>query len=211
MEKPVVIFGAGDLGRAALEIFESNKVIIYCLLDDDSALHGTEVDNVSIMGSTDEESIRSLLGKKAEAFIALDDNRVRKTLVKSLKEKQKAVPVNAIHSTAQISFSASLGHGNFINNRVVVASGVEIGSHCILNSGSVIDHNCKLGSYVQVGAGTTIAAGVSIEDDVFIGTGAVLVPGIKIGKNARIGAGSVVVENIKANQTVFGNPATVIK
>ena len=211
MDKPVVIFGAGDLGRAALEIFESNSVITYCFLDDDSSLHNTEIDNVSVMGSTDDDSILSVLGKKTEAFIALDDNRIRKKLVETLKEDRKVVPVNAIHSTAQISQSASIGHGNFINNRVVIGSGAEMGSHCLLNSGAVIDHNCKLGDLVQVGAGSVLGSGVQVADEAFIGTGAVIVPGIKIGKNSRIGAGSVVVEHVEDNQTVFGNPAMPVK
>ena len=211
MDKPVVIFGAGDMGRAALEIFESNKVITYCFLDDDPELKGTEIDNVAVMGTTEDEEIISIIGKETEAFIALDDNKIRKSLVEQLKSKNKAVPVNAIHETSQISFSASLGHGNFINNRVVIGSGSKIGGFGIFNSGSVIDHNVTLGDFVQVGAGAVVGSGCQIGDEVFIGTGAILVPGIKIGKNARIGAGSVVVDHVKDNETVFGNPAVKIE
>jgi FlaA1/EpsC-like NDP-sugar epimerase len=59
MEKPVIIFGAGDMGRAALDIFESNQIITYCFLDDDPETHGNEIDNISVMGSTDNEEILS--------------------------------------------------------------------------------------------------------------------------------------------------------
>jgi acetyltransferase-like isoleucine patch superfamily enzyme len=38
-----------------------------------------------------------------------------------------------------------------------------------------------------------------------------IVSGVKIGKNARIGAGSVVIRDVKKGETVFGNPAQVVK
>lgn len=211
MEKPVVIFGAGELGRAVLEIFESNNVVTYCFLDDNKSLHKTEIDNVQVIGATDDENILSILGKKCEAFIAIDDNKFKRSMVAQLKEQAKVVPINAIHNTAYLSFSASIGHGNLINGRVVIGAGAVIGAHCILNSGSIVDYNAILGDYVQMGAGSIISSGVKVSEGTFIGPGAVLVPGITVGKNARIGAGSIVVEHVKNNETVFGNPAVKIE
>ena len=34
MENPVLIFGAGDLGMQALDIFRRNNVLVYGFLDD---------------------------------------------------------------------------------------------------------------------------------------------------------------------------------
>ena len=57
MDNPVLIFGTGGLGRAALEIFESNKNVVYGFLDDNKKIHGTEIDNVLVLGKTsDDES-----------------------------------------------------------------------------------------------------------------------------------------------------------
>lgn len=211
MDKPVIIFGTGGIGRAALEIFESNRVVVYGFLEDDKEKHGQEIDTVPVLGRTDDDGYLKLIGKKCEAFIAADENKYRQGLVEMLHERRKTQPVNAVHGTAVIAKSAHLGHGNFINQNVKIGAGAEIGSHCILHSGSLLDFNVKAADFVQIGAGAVIGSGVTIEEGAFIGSGVTLVSGITIGKNARIGAGSVVIADVKAKETVFGNPAQPIK
>jgi sugar O-acyltransferase (sialic acid O-acetyltransferase NeuD family) len=210
MENPVIIFGANALGRAAKEIFDTNSVVVYGFLDDTKSLHNTEIDEVVVLGDTDNDGFLKLIGKKCEAFVAVDDNKLRKGLVKMLNEVRHVQPVNAIHSNAVISAKAILGHGNFIDFGSYLAPGAKMGSHCILNSRATIGVEATLGDFVQVGAGSVINAGVVIEDEVFIGSGVTIVSGVTVGKGARIGAGSVVIAPVKAGETVFGNPAKSI-
>jgi sugar O-acyltransferase (sialic acid O-acetyltransferase NeuD family) len=211
MKNPVIIFGANHLGRAAKEIFESNEVVVYGFLDDDKKMHNTELDEVVILGSTDDDGFLKFIGKKCEAFVALDENKVRKRTVEMLQEDRHVQPVNAIHNKAIISSKGSIGHGNFIDVKVNVAPGATIGNHCIVHAQSVIGVEAKLGNFVQIGAGSIINAGVVIEDEAFVGSGVVVVSGVTIGKGARVGAGSVVIAPVKAGDTVFGNPAQKIK
>ncbi|MCX2742463.1 acetyltransferase [Mangrovivirga sp. M17] len=207
MEKPVIIFGAGSLGKAALEILNKNNIEVYCFLDDHEELHGTEINDVSVLGSTDDDGFLKFIGKKCEAFIAEEETTLRKRHVKLLNDRRKVMPVNLIHPDTSISDHAEMGHGNFLNAKVILGSSAKLGNHCILNTNVVIDHEVKIGNYVQLGAGAIVGTGAEIEDEVFIGTGAVLVPGVKVGKGARIGAGSVVIGNVESGETVFGNPA----
>jgi sugar O-acyltransferase (sialic acid O-acetyltransferase NeuD family) len=207
MENPVIIFGASGIGRVALDIFQSNDIIVYCLLDDDTKLHGQEINAVSVVGSTDNEEYLRMIGDKCEAFIATDDNRLRKSLVKTLVDKRKKMPVNAIHQQAFIEPSATIGHGNLIAMRASVGSFVKIGSHCIINAGAVIDYQTTIGDFVQIGAGSIVNSNVTIKEGAFIGSGVTIVSGVTIGKNARIGAGSVVIGNVADGETVFGVPA----
>jgi sugar O-acyltransferase (sialic acid O-acetyltransferase NeuD family) len=211
MENPVMIFGANYLGRAAREIFDSNGVVVYGFLDDDKRLHNTEIDEVVVLGDTDNDGFLKLIGRKCEAFVAVDDNKLRKGLVKMLQEVRHIQPVNAIHSQSVISLMSTIGHGNFIDYGVYLAPGSTMQSHCILNARATIGVAASLGNFVQVGAGTTINAGVIIEDEVFIGSGVTIISGITIGKGARIGAGSVVIAPVNAGETVFGNPAQKVK
>ncbi len=207
MENPVLIFGAGNLGLTALDLFQRNSVVVYGLLDDNKDLHGKEFSDVSVLGETDDDGFLKLIGQKCEAFVAVGDSRVRKRLVKMLNERRKVQPVNAIHDTAIVSGMATLGHGNLIAARAVINPLAEVGQHCIIQSGVIIESNAKLGDYVNVGTGSVINSGVTVEEGAFIGTGATIIAGVAIGKNARVGAGSVVVENVEAGTTVFGNPA----
>jgi sugar O-acyltransferase (sialic acid O-acetyltransferase NeuD family) len=207
MQNPVIILGANYLGRAAKEIFESNEVVVYGFLDDDKKTHKNEIDGVVVLGATDDDGFLKLIGKKCEAFVAVDDNKLRKSLVKMLQEVRHVQPVNAIHKQAFISGVSEIGHGNFIDIGVSIAPGAKVGNHCLLHAKAMIGVEANIGHFVQIGSGTMINPGVSIEEEVFIGSGVTIVSGITVGKGARIGAGSIVVAPVGAGETVFGNPA----
>ncbi|MCF0049399.1 acetyltransferase [Dyadobacter chenwenxiniae] len=207
MENPVLIFGAGDLGVQALDIFKRNNVLVYGLLDDHKELHGKEFGDVSVLGNTDDAGFLSILGSKCEAFVAIGERSVRERLVETLTDEYKTMPINAIHDSALISEMATIGHGNLVGARVTVGAKSKIGHHCLVQTSAVVDTWVQIGDYVTIGAGAIINDRAKIGDGVFIGSGAIIVAGIEIGKNARIGAGSVVVENVPAKATYFGNPA----
>ncbi len=207
MQNPVIIFGANGLGAVALDIFKRNNVVVYAFLDDNKELHNTEIDDVVVLGSTDNEGFTKLIGKKCEAFVAIDDQKVRKNIVDMILDVRKVQVVNAIHEQAIIASTSEIGHGNLVAAGAIINARAKVGNNNILHSKVLIDYDAAIGDYVQIGAGSTIGAGVSIEDNVFIGSGVTIIGGIKIGKGARIGAGSVVIEAVKAKETVFGNPA----
>jgi sugar O-acyltransferase (sialic acid O-acetyltransferase NeuD family) len=207
MENPVLIFGAGDLGVQALDIFRRNQVLVYGLLDDRKELHGKEFDEVSVLGDTDDTGFLNIIGAKCEVFVAIGERSVRERFVEMLTDEKKIMPVNAIHDSAIISRMALIGHGNLIGARVAIGAQSKIGSHCIVQSGAVVDNSVVVGDFVTIGAGALINDRVQIGDGAFIGSGAVIVAGVQIGKNARVGAGSVVIENVPAKATFFGNPA----
>lgn len=210
MENPVIIFGASELAQAAVEIFESNDIMVYGYLDDNKELHGTELGELSVLGKMDDQAYLKLIGKKCEGFIAVDDRDLRSGLVKLMKEKRKMMPVNAIHSNTELSPSAHIGHGEFINSGVVIGANAKIGDHCLIHTNSTVDYSAELGDLVQVGAGSIVGAGAKIGSNVFIGSGVTIVPGIEVADDARIGAGSVVIANVGAGETVFGNPAAKV-
>lgn len=207
MENPVLIFGAKGLGLVALDIFQRNNVVVYGLLDDDPNLHNTQIGEYTVLGNTDDDGFLKLIGKKCEAFVAIEARAERTDIVEMLNERRSVMPVNAIHDTAVISTFAEIGHGNLISARVVIGPKAILGNHCILNTGVLIEHDAILGDYINVGAGSIIGSGAVIDQNVFIGSGVTIISGVKIGKGASIGAGSVVVENVPAGNRVFGNPA----
>jgi sugar O-acyltransferase (sialic acid O-acetyltransferase NeuD family) len=211
MENPVLIFGANFLGRSAKEIFEGNSNVVYGFLDDNKSLHNTEIDDVQVLGSTDDDGFLKLIGKKCEAFVAADDNKLRKSIVRTIQEVRHMQPVNAIHGNAIIAKTAAVGHGNFIDVGVKICAGATVANHCILNAGVIIGAEAKVNDFAQIGAGSVINPGVVVEEEAFIGSGVTVVSGITIGKGARVGAGSVVVAPVKAGETVFGNPAQKVK
>jgi len=207
MDNPVIIFGAAGLGKTALEIFQSNEVIVYCFLDDDERLHGQDIGEISILGSTDDHGYTKFIGKKCDAFVAIDEIELRKGIFKMLNERRKVMPINAVHAKATISGHAHISYGLLANAGVVIGSFAKVGIGCILNANAVVDYEASLGDYVYLGSGAVVSPNAVVEDEVFIGASATIAGPVKIGKGARIGAGSVVIEDVEAGATVFGNPA----
>lgn len=206
-KKPVIILGAGSIGKVAQEIFNSHNVVVYCFLDDNASVHGTEIDEVSVLGKTDDQEFLKYIGHKCDAFVASDDNKERKSQTKMLKELRKVMPMNAVHDGAYLAKSSEIGYGNLINNGAQVGAYAKIGNHTIIHSNAVVDIEAEIGDYVQIGPGAIIGANVVIEEGAYIGAGSVVVTGLKVGKNARVGAGSVVISEVAKSETVFGNPA----
>ncbi|TPE42619.1 NeuD/PglB/VioB family sugar acetyltransferase [Pontibacter mangrovi] len=211
MQNPVIIVGAQKLGTTALDIFNSNNVMVYCFLDDSQELQQQEVNNVAVMGKTEDSEFLKLVGKTCDVFVAVEDSAARKGLIKMLKEDYKAVPVNAIHRFSAVSEYAWLGHGNMVGAGAIISNNAKVGDYNLIHARALVDTKAQVGSNVEIGAGAIINAEAVVEDGAFIGTGAVVVSGVKIGKNARIGAGSVVVADVPAKATVFGNPAAPVK
>lgn len=208
---PVIIFGAKGIGKLALEIFKSNKVLVYGFLDDDESIHQTEFDHISVLGNTEHPEYIKLIGKKCDAFVASDENAYRKSIIEMLRKKRQAVPINAFHPKAILATHAQFGHGNLVNMGATVGAGANIGNHCILHANALIDYEAIVEDFVQIGAGSVINAKVKIEEGAFIGSGVTVVSGVNIGKNARVGAGSVVLADVEEEATVFGNPAKPLK
>lgn len=210
-KKPVIILGAGSIGKVAQEIFNSHNVVVYCFLDDKEALHGTEIDEVSVLGKTDDQAFLKYIGQKCDAFVATDDNKERKSQTKMLKELRKVMPMNAVHEGAYVAKSAELGYGNLINNGAQVGALAKVSNHTLIHSNAVVDIEAEIGDYVQIGPGAIVGAKVVVEEGAYIGAGSIIVTGVKIGKNARVGAGSVVISEVAKGETVFGNPAQKIE
>jgi sugar O-acyltransferase (sialic acid O-acetyltransferase NeuD family) len=207
MENPVIILGASGLGKVALDIFTSLDVVVYCFLDDDEKLHNTEIHEISVMGSPRDDGFLKYIGKKCEAFVAVEEKKERRELVKLLLERRKVMPVNAVHQAALISEMAMIGHGNLINAHAVLSAGAKIGNHCILHAKSLVEHDATLADFVQVGAGSIVGPRVKIGEGVLIGAGAILTAGITIGANAQVAPGSLVTQSVEPDDIVFGLPA----
>ena len=211
IDNPIIIFGARSLGKVALEILQKNQLIVYGFLEDDDVLHATEIDHVPVMGSTEDAAYLKLIGKKCEAFVAVENIDERREIVKMLEEKRKVTPLNAIHPSAMLAQSAIIGHGNLLNTGVTLGAGAVLGSHCILHTHTIIEHDVVIHDFVQVGAGSILNEAVKVEKNAFIGAGVTLVAGITIGEGARVGAGAVVLADVKKGEAVLGNPAKLVK
>lgn len=187
------LFGASGHAKVIKEIIESQGDEVDCLYDDNPhypSIHGKTVFKAS------ETSVKGPL------IISIGSNRFRK----SVSERYSLEYATAVHPTAIVSPTASIGEGSIVMHGAIIQSDVTVGRHCIVNTGASVDHECVLGDFVHISPHATICGNVQIGEGAWIGAGAIVIPGIKIGRWCTIGAGSVVLHDVPDGATVYGNP-----
>lgn len=206
----IIILGAGGHGRVVLDIIlQAKKHKPIGFLDNNEALHGRRVDGLPVLGAMDQLSDLTHRGIEG-VIVAIGDNGIRRSLG-NLIEQHDFQLLNAVHPSAQLATSVSVGKGVVIAAGALVCAHCQIGDYSILNTGSITDHESMIGTSAHVCPGVRLAGHVTVESGAFIGIGATVVQNIRIGFEAIVGAGAVVTSDVDPMTTVVGVPARVTK
>ncbi len=198
-----IIVGAGAQGRVILETWRAQQPNArFVFLDDNAALHGTRILDAEVVGGVDQAA--SLGG---EVILALGHNEKRLALAKKLAGARFG---NAIHPSAIVMPSATIGAGTVVFPGAIVQTEARIGEHVIVNTGVIIEHDAKVGDGASISPGTKSGGRIVIGEGAFIATGVTLAPRVSIGAWSVIGAGSVVVSNIRDRTLAYGVPARAV-
>jgi sugar O-acyltransferase (sialic acid O-acetyltransferase NeuD family) len=195
----VIIQGGGVHAQVVLDCLRAAGYNVVALCDPNS--------NGDSLGIPSHKEYDPLLAPEAYAVVAIGDNSVRKRVVEATKHSF----VNAIHPSALLSPSASIGCGNMVMHGAIVQAQSKIGNHVIVNTGSQVDHDCIIGDFVHLAPGAILCGNVQVGEGTLIGAGSTVIQGKKIGKWAIVGAGSVVIDDVPDYTMIVGNPARVIK
>ena len=136
-------------------------------------------------------------------IVSVGENRIRKQLV----ERLPCAFGTAIHPSAIVSPSATIGEGTVIMPGAIVNADAVIGRHCIINTGASVDHECVIGDYCHVAPHASLCGQVRLDEGVLVGVGASLIPCVHVGEWSVIGAGAVVTGTIPPHHTAVGIPA----
>lgn len=202
MNKKVVIIGAGGHGRVVADIAESCGDTVLGFLDDSE----TPNNKVNVIGKSD-NAIKYCDGE-TYLFVAVGNCDVRKKVFNSLPN---AKWYTAIHPSAVISPSATIGEGTCVMPNTAVNNSAVIGKGVIVNTCASVDHDCVIGDFVHIACGVHIAGTVTVGDRTWIGIGSSVSNNLSIGSDIMIGAGTVVVKDISEKGTYVGVPAKKIK
>ncbi len=112
-----------------------------------------------------------------------------------------------VDPNSDITNSAEVGEGAFINSSAIVGSNVVISNYVTINRGANIGHDVEIGEFTHIAPSSCILGSVKIGKKVTIGANSTILPKLKIGDGAFIGAGSVVTRDVPPDQIVCGNPA----
>ena len=208
----VVIVGCSGHARVVVDILEmQNRCHIVGLLDSVKP-PGTEVLGYQVIGS-DEDLPALVAGNICDGIIvAIGDNWVRSRMAARIKKMLPEIRfVTAVHPSAQIAKSSSVGPGTVIMAGVVVNPGCYVGESCILNTGSSLDHDSRMEDFSSLAPHAVTGGGVRIGTCSAIAIGAIVSHSVRVGNNSVIGAGATVLKDIPDRVVAYGSPARVIR
>lgn len=200
METSVTLYGASGHSKVIIDILKSSSVTIATIIDDNPKTATILGEPIVTNTGVDFSEIQNMI-------ISIGNNKVRQRISDQIKVNY----VNAIHPTAIISPTVTLGKGTVIMAGAMINPDAVIGNHCIINTGAVIEHDCRIADFAHISPSVSLAGNVEIGEGTHIGIGAKVIQGIKIGKWATIGAGAVIIKDIPDYAVVVGNPGKIIK
>jgi UDP-perosamine 4-acetyltransferase len=204
----IVVVGGGGHSRVVVEILLAAGWRVAGYTDPGGS--GGAFGGVPCLG--DDGVLPSLLGKVRYAIIALGDNALRSRLARKAEAMGFELG-NAIHPTAVVSPSVTLGRGIALMANTVLNAGTVVGDNSIVNTGATVDHDGRIGRDVHIAPGSHLAGYVTVSDGALIGVGSVVGRGrpVEIGAWAVAGSGSVIVHDVPPGVTVVGNPARPLR
>ena len=203
-QKPVRIYGCGGHSQVVAETLRLNGYQVEDYFDDkpERAYPGINTVKDGIRNSG-----KNFPHKGTPFFIAIGNNRERMEISQMINNDF----VTAIHPTAIISESSSVGEGTVVFAGAIVQPNTTIGKQVLVNTGASIDHDNSIGDYAHISPQVTLCGHVTVGEGTHIGANATVIPCVNIGKWCTIGAGAVILEDVPDFSTVVGNPGRVIK
>src|SRR5689334_19841964 len=145
----VIIAGAGGHGKVVLDILRAaRRYRPIGFIDANPSLTDSYVGGLPVLGSAN--ALPMLRRQKVRrAIVAIGDNRTRLQYMGILREHGFDL-VNAVHPTAHVSRSATLGRNVVAAPQSAVVAEAQLGDGVIVNTGAVVDHECELAEGVHV-------------------------------------------------------------
>lgn len=190
------LYGASGHAKVIIDILEASGRKIDALVDDNP-----EVKQLQGYPVLHEHTGLSPF------IVSIGANAIRKKVVEKLHAKFG----KAIHPSAIVSPSITIGEGTVVMQAAIIQADTQIGSHCIINTGASVDHECVISDYVHISPHCTLCGNVRIGEGSWIGAGTIVIPGVRIGCWCVVGAGSVVTKDIPDGVLAVGNTCKVIK
>jgi sugar O-acyltransferase (sialic acid O-acetyltransferase NeuD family) len=207
MIQPLVIIGAGGLGREVFQLVSDiNSVgarwnVLGFVADghrDSAAL--------ADLGAADLGPVDAFETLDAFYVIGIGNNDGRQAIDARVSAWSK-VPATLVHPSASIGATLVLGPGTVVTAGVRLTTNIVTGRHCYLNLNATVGHDCILGNYVTLNPGANVSGHVNIGHRTTISTNVAVLPDLTIGDDVMVGAGAVVARSVESGQTVVGVPA----
>jgi sugar O-acyltransferase (sialic acid O-acetyltransferase NeuD family) len=210
---PLVIFGAGGLGREVLlllqQLNETQPTWTIRGFYDDQPPTASTVAGLPYLGSSAD------LNATAEPLavaLAVGNPSRRAAVVSRLTAPQLSFPALVHPSVALAAHQRiALGAGCIIQQGCILTCDIVLGCFALLNLGCTVGHDAALGDFCSLMPHANVSGAAQLGAGVYLGTNATVIQGVRVGENTILGAGAVAVRDLPANVTAVGVPARIIK
>jgi sugar O-acyltransferase (sialic acid O-acetyltransferase NeuD family) len=209
VRKPLIIYGAGGLGREVLSIVRGSDLWDPMGFIDDSIARGTVIGGIKVRGTSKDINAYP---EPVHVIIALGDPIMKEEVVSRIHNPNVIFPV-VIHPSAiiQDASSVTIGAGSIISAGCILTTDIRIGRHVLINLHVTVGHDGVIGDYSSIMPGANIAGEALIGAAVLVGSGANVINRVSIGDKAVVGMGSVVLRSVERGVTVAGVPAKALR
>lgn len=192
-----VIIGAGALGRIAANTFDFTKDLVF--YDDDPDKIGTKVNGIPVSGPV--EDIYELDREQVELLIGIGNINVRRELYDQFLSKGYSF-TDAVHPTASVAPSATIGPGCIVKDQATVEVGAEIGANTIVGNGATVCHDTTVGDHCRLAPAVTIAGHCTIGDRSYLAVDVSVDRNCTIGEDTIIASGCTIWKDVLQNSVV---------
>ncbi|MEV6118684.1 acetyltransferase [Streptomyces sp. NPDC052109] len=202
----LVIIGAGGFAReTAQAVADGAEFKLLGHLDDNPALHGTEVDGVPVLGGCD--LVHDLPGARVVICVGNPrDHAARARLVRRLALSADRY-ATVIHPTAAVSSTCEVGPGSVLLAHCALTAAVRVGAHVAVMPHVVLTHDDVVEDYATIASGVRLGGGARLEQGAYVGSGALVREGTTVGAWSLVGMGSAVLGDVPPGEVWVGSPA----
>ena len=210
---PLVIFGAGGLGREVLlllqQLNENHPTWDVRGFYDDQLPATPTVAGLPYLGTSADLNATA---QPLAVAVAVGSPAGRAAVVARLSSPQLSFPV-LVHPRVTLAPQQriALGEGCIIQQGCILTCDVVLGRFVLLNLGCTVGHDAVLDDFCSLMPHANVGGTVALGSGVYLGTSATIIQGVRVGANTIVGAGAVVVRDLPANITAVGVPAKSVK
>lgn len=195
----IVILGIGSAALSITNIISSEynyEVVGYIgTEEEEKKFSGKNIyRNIPFLGT--KKILKHLRQNKITGFIAaIGDNYIREEAFYQASN-EGLIPVNAISRNAFIENDVIIKSGVVIGSGSIIQYGVEIGENVYISSGCILNFNSQIKENCFISPGCVLGSKSILEKNVFLGANTIVEPKIIVGKNQTINGNKSLSKNL---------------
>jgi sugar O-acyltransferase (sialic acid O-acetyltransferase NeuD family) len=210
---PLVIFGAGGLGREVLLLLRQLNATLPTWdvrgFYDDQVPATPHVAGLPYLGTSADLNASP---EPLAVAVAVGSPAGRAAVVSRLTSPRLSFPT-LVHPLVALSAHQriTLGEGSIVQQGCILTCDIVLGRFVLLNLGCTVGHDAVLGDFASLMPHANVSGAVQLGAGTYLGTNATVIQGVRIGDNTILGAGAVAVRDLPANVTAVGVPARELR